>query len=44
MSCNLSSTGLDGNELIYLDFDDTIIESSNELKFKFNDNVLVKIN
>jgi len=44
MSCYLSSTGLDGDELIYLDADDTIIESSNELKFNFNDNVLVKIN
>ena len=39
MSCYLSSTGLDGDELIYLDSDDTIIESSNELKFNFNDNV-----
>ena len=28
MSCYLSSTGLDGDELIYLDADDTIIESS----------------
>ena len=44
MSCNLSSTGLDGSELIYLDpNNNTIIPTSNEIQFSVNDIISVKI-
>ena len=44
MSCNLSSTGLDGSELIYLDYNNNIIiPTSNEIQFSVNDITSVKI-
>ena len=42
MICNLSSTGLDGSELIYIDSDyNTTISTSNEILFLLNDNAYV---
>jgi hypothetical protein len=44
MSCNLSSTGLNGSELIYLDSNyNTLIPTSNEILFPINDITYVKI-
>ena len=44
MICNLSSTGLNGTELIYLDSsDNSIIPTSDEIQFPVNDTTYVKI-